>query len=62
MAQAYPRPGAANWSDDWSRNWKSNLPDPYRDDLTSDGDDPVFAIGSANGRGLKFPEKVLRLV
>jgi hypothetical protein len=56
-AQARPKPPDGTWSDDWADGWKSNLPDAYRDDLTSDPEYKNFAIGSANGRALKFRKK-----
>ena len=34
--------------------WNSNMPDAYRDDLTLDGDYKSFAIGSGNGRALRY--------
>ncbi|MDQ3933755.1 MAG: hypothetical protein M3340_03895 [Actinomycetota bacterium] len=54
---AYPLEGDSIWSDRWSGGWKSNLPDAYRDDLVSEAKYKVFAIGSANGRALKFQRK-----
>lgn len=56
-AQAYPLEGDSIWSDDWSGGWKSNLPDAYRDELASEDKYKVFAIGSANGRALKYQKK-----
>ncbi|HEX2126137.1 MAG TPA: hypothetical protein VHF45_06205, partial [Thermoleophilaceae bacterium] len=55
--QAYPLEGDEIWSDDWSGGWWSNLPDAYRDDLASDAKYKVFAIGSANGRALRYQKK-----
>ena len=55
--RAYPQEGDAIWSDGWSGGWTSNLPDPYRDDLASDAKYPVFAIGTANGRALRYQRK-----
>lgn len=34
--------------------WNSNMPDAYRDDLFEDGDYKSFAIGSGNGRALRY--------
>lgn len=56
-AQARPKSGGNTWSDGWVDGWASNLPDPYRDDLTSDDEYKQFAIGSANGIALKFRKK-----
>lgn len=55
--EAYPQVGDEIWSDGWSGGWKSNLPDAYRDDLTADDKYKAFAIGSANGRALKYQKK-----
>jgi hypothetical protein len=55
--QARVKPGTATWSDDWADGWKSNLPDAYRDDLTSDDEYKKFAVGSANGKALKYRKK-----
>lgn len=55
--RAHPLEGDPIWSDGWSGGWWSNLPDAYRDDLASDVKYPVFAIGSANGRALKYQKK-----
>jgi len=68
-SQGVVNPPGPRWSTDWqgddrqgclyaeddrcSGTWTSNLPDPYRDDLFQDGDYKQFAIGSANGKGLK---------
>ncbi len=35
-------------------NWNSNLPDSYRDDLAYDGDRKEFAVGSADGRAIRY--------
>ena len=57
QAAAYPYEGDPVWSDGWSGGWESNLPDAYRAELVPDAKYPVFAIGSANGRALKFRAK-----
>jgi hypothetical protein len=56
-AQARPKPPGDTWSDDWEAGWKSNLPDPYRDDLTTDDKYKIFAVGSANAKALKYQKK-----
>ena len=55
--QAYPLEGDTIWSDGWSDGWTSNLPDAYRDELASEAKYKTFAIGSANGRALKYQKK-----
>lgn len=47
------------WSDDWEQGsdeggtWASNLPDAYRDDLTSDGQPRNFAVGTPAGADIQ---------
>jgi hypothetical protein len=59
--EGFPSESSPIWSTDWSiglggvgTSWASNLPNAYRDDLSSDGARKNFAIGSGDGKSLEY--------